>query len=308
MSTAASNHCITINDLETIIPYSTCFVGYNYAGTKSLFNACYNSGPFIKSLDELNSTYPISAISLLYDNSYNDYRNNCLSIGMADALFGGGFTYANLANSTSPTPITSNTLSSANTLGPFIFKPQVRYNNRQELLSYSDIEINTTFSLHCRITTGSAGANFSSARTVHVRFGPYDTSTGTLYKEYEMGGSAAFSNEGSTKTFNITTVPNYTALLNRSDKANLKTYVAMYQNSNYDRKGKYILYLRSDNNVFTAGNYTSNTFTFAHDSWIFSYFDELPFLEFLSIWGWHKRFDSNTANINNYFYLSWKFD
>jgi hypothetical protein len=309
MSTAASNHCITINDLETIIPYSTCFVGYNFLGKKSLFNACYTSGPFIESLYSLNNTYPMSAISLLDDGSYTyNYGNNCLSIGMADALFGGGFTYANLSSSTSSTPLTSNTLSSANTLGPFKFTPKSRHNNRQELLSYSDITVNTTFSLHCYISTGSAGVGFGATRTVQICFGPYDTSTGTLYKEYEMGGSASFSNEGTTKSFNITTVPNYTALLNRSDKANLKTYVALYQNGNYDRNGQYALYLKSDNGVFAGGDYSSNVFNFAKKDWIFGYFDQLPFLEFLSVWGWYKRFDSNTSNINNYFYLRWKFD
>jgi hypothetical protein len=227
---------------------------------------------------------------------------------MADALFGGGFTYANLSSSTSSTPLTSNTLSSANTLGPFKFTAKSRHNNRQELLSYSDITVNTTFALHCYISTGSAGVGFGATRTVQICFGPYDTSTGTLYKEYEMGGSASFSNEGTTKSFNITTVPNYTALLNRSDKANLKTYVALYQNGNYDRNGQYALYLKSDNGVFAGGDYSSNVFNFAKKDWIFGYFDQLPFLEFLSVWGWYKRFDSNASNINNYFYLRWKFD
>ncbi len=324
MSTAADNHCITFYDLETIFPYSTTILvpgvtsDNNPDGQMILYSrgsALYSDTYFMWFWDDkavqCSSYYPTSTLKKFNISSLSDIDNCCIPMSFAHVLFGGATDSSyRILTSSSSTGALGYSVTGANTAGPFKFTP-VSGNDSNALVRYGDIAINNTLNMYINCWCGSSGVGISGTKYLKFRIGPYDTASGSRLTSYEIGADIGFSSEGSSATRTLTGMMSKTIesfLSERADAANLKTYIAITNTTSYGRNGKLVFRLESSAGTSYTEELDTGTMNVPSGSWNYENFTGLPFLEMLNIFGWRGRFGSGTSDLNNYIYISWKYD
>lgn len=326
MSIAAGDHCITFYDLEELFPFSitTLVPGATTTDNPDGKMILYSFGADYYSLlvkhyftwasDAVQlSTYPMTTLKKfnIPISWLSDIGDCCIPMSFAHVLFGGSTdsSYRILTSSSSTGALGYN-VSGVNTAGPFKFTP-VSGNDSNALVRYGDIAINNTLNMYISCHCGSAGIGFTDTRYLKFRIGPYDTSTSTKLTTYAIGADIGFSSEGTSKTRTLTGMMSTTIekfLSERTDATLLKTYIAITNTSTHDRNGKLVFRLKSSDGTAYTKEWSTGTINVPSGSWKYYNFTKTPFLEMLNVFGWRGRFGSGTSDLNNYIYISWKYD
>jgi hypothetical protein len=323
MSIGGGNHCITFYDLESVFPYSTTMlvpgivtsnnnpdgqmILYSYGST--FYGSAYFTWWAARDVN-FSTTYPTSTLKKFNISSLSDIDNCCIPMSFAHVLFGRATdsAYRILTNSSS-TGALGYSVTGVNTAGPFKFTP-VSGNDSNALVRWGDITINNTLNMYVQCFTGSAGAGISGTKYLKFRIGPYDTSSNSRLTAYEIGADIGISSEGSSTTRTLTGMMSKTIeafLHERTDAANLKTYIAITNTTSYSRNGRLIFRLESSNGTSYVEELSTGTMNVPSGSWNYCNFTGMPFLEMLNVFGWRGRFGSGTADLNNFIYLYWKY-